>query len=55
MFGSEDDLLLVAVLDCLWATVVGDEGSEDVFVEAKGVDDLLAALEAVPAHMRPQV
>lgn len=54
-FSSDDEMLLVAVLECCWVTVVGNSTNEDVFLQSNGIDELLATFEMIPTHLRPQL
>lgn len=55
LFSSDDEMLLVAVLECCWVTVAGNSTNEDVFLQSNGIDELLATFEVIPTHLRPQV
>ncbi|CAK4303613.1 unnamed protein product [Aphanomyces euteiches] len=49
------DNLIVAVVGCIWSSVVGNPESEIRLIQSEGVDNLLDLLELCPAMMRGQV
>jgi hypothetical protein len=47
--------LLIAVVDCVWSSVVGNFRNEDLFLEHEGMFLLLDLLEACPSNMQSPV
>ncbi|ETW07604.1 hypothetical protein H310_02080 [Aphanomyces invadans] len=49
------DNLIVAVVGCIWSSVIGNAESELCLIQSEGVDNLLDLLEVCPAVMYSQV
>ncbi|KAF0692652.1 Aste57867_16291 [Aphanomyces stellatus] len=49
------DNLIIAVVGCVWASVIGNPESEIALIQTEGVDNLLDLLEICPVVMRGQV